>query len=415
LNGASETTQSSGRLQTGRAGNGLAICLMLINITNSIAMALIPIVNNELRDSFGLSAGKIGLLTAVCMLAFGLASIPAGVAAARWGGPTVLAGVLIFVAGSVIFALSSSYAGFLIGRLLQGAAGATIIPVANQLFHHHLGEKGQAKALGIFGSAHGVGVISALLILPSVQNAGGHRAVFLLTAGVSAALGLIALSQRPIRSRPADSDTQVTIVRTLREVAAVAVNRRMLLLAVVNIGVTAVIVGILTWTPPFLHDQRGTGTDVAAYLTAGVGVASLLGNIAGAAAMARWGKPFVLLSSLLLMMVFTGLAPVVPGAGLAVAFIVASAFLTLVMFPAILGSVPDIVSDSRQVGAASGFLNLSNLVGSFLSPWVFGLLLSQYGSTPGHKGYLAGYLWLALFPFLGSIAGAFYMRSRRRA
>jgi predicted MFS family arabinose efflux permease len=287
--------------------------------------------------------------------------------------------------------------------------------VANQLFHQHLGEKGQARALGIFGSAHGVGVIGSLLILPSVQNAGGHRAGFLLTAGISAALGLIALTQRPIRSRPAASDTRVTITRTLREVGAVALNRKMLLLAVVNIGVTAVIVGILTWTPSFLQYQRGTGSDMAAYLTAGIGVASLLGNIAGAAAMARWGKPFVLLSSLLLMMVSTALAPVMPGAGLAIACIVVSAFLTLVMFPAILGSVPDIVSDSRQVGAASGFLNLSNLVGSFLSPWVFGLLLNQYGSSAGHKGYLAGYLWLALFPFLGSIAGAFYMRTRRKA
>ena len=86
----------------------------------------------------------------------------------------------------------------------------------------------------------------------------------------------------------------------------------------------------------------------------------------------------------------------------------------MVLFPAILGSVPDIVPQARQVGAASGFLNLTNLVGTFLSPWVFGLLVSQYGAATGHHGYLAGYLWLALFPFVGTIAGVVYMRGRQR-
>ena len=34
--------------------------------------------------------------------------------------------------------------------------------------------------------------------------------------------------------------------------------------------------------------------------------------------------------------------------------------------------------------------------------------------SPG-CGYLAGYLWLALFPLFGSIAGAVYMATRRAA
>ena len=99
----------------------------------------------------------------------------------------------------------------------------------------------------------------------------------------------------------------------MRDVRSVATNRRILLLAVINIGVMAIVVGILAWTPPFLHDQRGASLAVAAYLTAGVGVAQMLGNIAGAAAMARWGKPFVLLIGMVVMMVATALAPLVPG------------------------------------------------------------------------------------------------------
>jgi MFS family permease len=76
--------------------------------------------------------------------------------------------------------------------------------------------------------------------------------------------------------------------------------------------------------------------------------------------------------------------------------------------------VPDIVPRAKHVGSASGFLNLTNLLGTLLAPWVFGILLDRYGAASGEGGYVAGYLWLAFFPFLGTIAGAVYMLSRPR-
>ena len=194
-----------------------------------------------------------------------------------------------------------------------------------------------------------------------------------------------------------------------------ATNRRLLLLAVINIGVMAIVVGILAWTPPFLHDQRGASLAVAAYLTAGIGVAQMLGNIVGAVAMARWGKPLVLLAGMVVMLIATALAPVVPGFVAVVACVVVAGFLTMVLFPAIMGSVPDIVRRRSQVGAASGFLNLTNLLGTLFAPWIFGVLLDSYGKGPEDGGYLAGYLWLALFPLLGSIAAVVYLSGRRAA
>jgi MFS family permease len=141
----------------------------------------------------------------------------------------------------------------------------------------------------------------------------------------------------------------------------------------------------------------------------------MLGNIAGAVAMARWGKPLVLLTGMVVMLIATALVPVVPGFAAAVACVVVAGFLTMVLFPAITGSVPDIVRRHARVGAASGFLNLTNLLGTLFAPWIFGVLLDGYGTGPADRGYLADYLWLALFPLLGSIAGAFYLAVRRTA
>ena len=85
-----------------RAGDGLAFCLMLVNVANSIAMSLVPIVRNQLQDEFSLSGAQIGLLTSVFMLAFGIGSIPAGVAVTRWGGRTLAAGVVSFMVSSFL-------------------------------------------------------------------------------------------------------------------------------------------------------------------------------------------------------------------------------------------------------------------------------------------------------------------------
>jgi predicted MFS family arabinose efflux permease len=410
----SEGPAAAGRLEEGRGADVLALCLMLFMVANSVAMSLLPIVQDALQKTFSFSSSQIGFLTSIFMLAFALGAIPMGLAASRWGGRVLILGALIFAVGSVVFALSASYGWFLAGRLLQGIGGSTVIPASNHLMAHAIAPRRQARALGMFGTGHGLGVVAALLIMPGVQAAGGYRAVFLLTAGIGVALALVATAQRHIRAgverRPGEG-----AMGLLREVGSVTANRRLLLLAVINIGVMAIVVGILAWTPPFLHDQRGASLAVAAYLTAGVGVAQMLGNIAGAIAMARWGKPAVLLAGMVVMMVATALVPLVPGFVPVVACVVVAGFLTMMLFPAIMGSVPDIVRRRSQVGAASGFLNLTNLLGTLFAPWIFGVLLDTYGKATGHSGYLAGYLWLAVFPLFGSIAGAGYLITHRVA
>ncbi len=304
---------AAGYLEEGRGADLLALCLMLFMVMNSVAMSLMPIVRDDLQSMFSFSSSQIGFLTAIFMLAFALGAIPMGLAAVRWGGRTLIAGALVLAVGSAVFAFSASYEWFLVGRVLQGIGGSTVIPVSNHLMAHTIAPQRQARALGIFGTGHGLGVVAALLIMPSVQAAGGYRAVFLVSAGIGLALAAVATAQRHIRARVEKGAGEATAAALLREVGSVAKNRRLWLLAVINIGVMAIVVGILAWTPAFLNDQRGASLAVAAYLTAGVGVAQMLGNIAGAAAMARWGKAFVLLSGMAVMLVATAMAPAGPG------------------------------------------------------------------------------------------------------
>jgi ACS family hexuronate transporter-like MFS transporter len=413
--GMNETIDYGASCITSRRGaDSLALSLMLFMAMNAITMSQMPVVTKELQDKFSFSGGEIGLLTSAFMVAFAIGAIPMGLAAARWGGCTVLAGAGVLMLGSIMFAFSSSYPLFLVARFLQGVGGATVLPVANPLMAQSISSRFHARCMGVFGSGWGLGVVLGLLILPSVDKAGGYRAVFLVSAAIAVVIALVGLAQKPVRARP-DHPEGVPSFRSLTGgVAAVATNRRVLLLCVINIGVSAIVSGLLAWTPSFLHDQRGASLAVAAYLSAGIGVAQLIGNPVGAASMAKWGKPFVLLVSLAVMFVVTALVPAGPGLVLPFVCVTIGGFLTMTVFPAIFGSVPDIVARPEQIGVATGFVSLSNLVGTLFAPWIFGVLLDAYGKGSGTHGYLWGYLLLALFPLLGTIAAVIYAATARK-
>ena len=402
-------------IDTRRGAVLLALDLLLFPLVASIALALMPIVTEELQDRFGLSASQIGLLTSIYMLTFALGGVPAGMAGARWGGRALLVGVGVLIGGSVVFAFSESYQGFLVGRLLQGLGASAFMPVASALIARNVHPRHHEWALGVFGCGHGFGVVAALLIMPSIQVAGGYRPVFLATAGIAVAITVVGLGHGLVRSLPRRAGVDVSLLSLVRAIGSMALNPWLLLLVVLNLGTTAVFAGVLTWTPSFLHDQHGTSLAVAAYLTAGLGVAQILGNAGGAVAMARWGKPFVLAAGMIVMLVATAVLPIAPGIATVFACVVVAGFLTMAVLPPILGSLPEIVPRIEQVGPALGFMNLTNLIATLLAPWLFGALLDAYGTGQGQEGFFWGYQLLALFALVGAIAGVVYATARRRA
>jgi len=392
-----------------------AFALTSFTVAASISMTLMPIVTSELQDRFGFSSSEIGLLTSVFMVTFAVGAVPMGLLGARWGGRALVAGGILLAGGLTLFAFCGSYPWFLVARLLQGLGASGFVPFGNALIAQNVRRRYQDRALGVFGCGTGVGTLAALLIMPSINTAGGYRAVFLTTAAIAVAFMLVAVGNRVVRSRPEDVGADVSFGGLMRGIAAIALNRRLFLLIMVNLGVTASVVGVLTWTPLFLHDQRGAGLAVAAYLTAGFGAAQILGSIGGAVAMNRWGKSFVLSVGTIVLLLAVALMPFAPGVVTVFSCVVVAGFITMALLPAVLGSIPEIVPGLEQVGPAGGFLNLTNLMSTLLAPWVFGVLLDAYGTDVGRRGYLWGYEFLAAFAVVGATGGVVYAVSSRRA
>ena len=85
--------RSPGRRPSGddRAGTDiLAASLMLLFSLTGVGLSVMPVIADQLQSAFQYSDSQIGLLTSVFMFALGATAIPAGLAAARLGGRSLL-------------------------------------------------------------------------------------------------------------------------------------------------------------------------------------------------------------------------------------------------------------------------------------------------------------------------------------
>lgn len=385
-----------------RGGDALALTLMTFYLLSTLTLALMAVVTTELQRRFGLTASQLGLLTSVFMFVYGAVGIPAGAFASRWGGRVLVVSCALFVAGSVTFGLSSSYPGFLVGRVLQGLGGGMVLPVSSPVIARFLAPEARNRGWGVFASGKGLGTLVSLLAMPGIASLGGYRAVFLVTAGMAVVIGAVALAQKPVRALPVAS-AEVTSLRAVgRTLAAVAVNRKVLLLGLFNAASLAVGTGVLIWTPDFLQGRHGSSAGVAAYLTAGLAVAQLIGAPTGAAAAIRWGRMPVITGSMVAMSVVAVMVPVVPGRALVFVMAALVGFFSLAYFSPRFAMIPEVVDGPEQVGPASGLINAVGFGISTFAPWLFGLVLDR------GLGYLTGYLVLAAFGFAGAVGSLFF-------
>jgi MFS family permease len=391
---------------TRRGADLLAVILMFVFATGAITLSLMPVVQNELSESAGLTNAQLGLLTTVFMAFYGVSGISSGIGAARWGGRLLGVCCGCFFLGSLIFGLSTSMPGFLVGRAIQGLGGGMVVATCSPVLAHALPPKWLGRAWGILGSGWGIGEVVALLVMPSIQNAGGYRAVFLTTAGLGLVLGVAAMSQRAVRARPSHPEGATTMRGLASAVGSVATNRKVLLLSFINAAALAIGVGILVWTPDFLQTIHGSPENVSLYLLAGLGVAQILGNPLGAIASERWGKYRVILGSMIPMVVVTALVGLMPGVPLAFVMVLLAGFFSMTYFPPMISYLPEVVAKPWQVGPATGLNTALGFAGSMLFPWFFGLLLDAGDSSQG--AYIAGYLMLAAFGLAAAVGMAFF-------
>ena len=130
----------------------------------------------------GLAMGIYGLTQAVLQL-------PLGIASDRFGRKRVIvAGLLVFAAGSLIAALAGTLAGLLAGRALQGAGAVSAAVTA--LLADQTRDVVRTKAMALVGASIGLMFAIALVAAPPLAARVGLPGLF----GLTCALALVGLA-----------------------------------------------------------------------------------------------------------------------------------------------------------------------------------------------------------------------------
>ena len=184
-------TQSPFTKKERRSVFGLASLYSVRMIGLFMVLPILVVYGQELPDA---SPALLGLALGIYGLTQALLQIPLGALSDRIGRkPVIVAGLLVFAAGSVLAAYASSVWWLVLGRALQGAgaiAGAVMALLADSTRSEQ-----RTKAMAIVGISIGASFAIALMLGPALAAWGGLRLVFLVTAGL-AVLGIVIIVWR---------------------------------------------------------------------------------------------------------------------------------------------------------------------------------------------------------------------------
>lgn len=138
----------------------------------------------------------IGLAMSVYGLTQAILQIPFGLLSDRFGRKKIIIiGLLIFSAGSMIAAVSTTIYGILIGRAIQGggAIAATVMALLADLTQ----EAHRTKAMAMIGASIGASFAIAITLGPIMAGYIGVKGIFWLTGGLSLLAILVVLFAVP--------------------------------------------------------------------------------------------------------------------------------------------------------------------------------------------------------------------------
>jgi MFS family permease len=142
---------------------------------------VLPVLSLYAADYSGSTTILLGTALGVYGLTQGLMQIPLGMLSDRMGRKTIIvAGMLLFLLGSIMAANAHSIYTLILGRALQGAGAvaSTIMALLSDLTT----EENRTRAMAAVGGSIGVSFALAMVIGPVVASYGGLSMIFWLTA-----------------------------------------------------------------------------------------------------------------------------------------------------------------------------------------------------------------------------------------
>jgi MFS family permease len=377
--------------------------IAIILVTAAIAMnymdrSTLAIGNLKIREEFGSSATAIGALGSAWALTYGLAQLPSGYLLDRVG-PKLLVGLSMIVWSLFQAAggLAGSYFQLMLSRIGLGATEAPCFPSATRSVSDWFDVKHRGTPSGVYTSGAYIGPTLAPPILTGLMLAFNWRVMFIVMglAGIAGAAiwFLIYRDPRSQALEPQDAEylranREAKSSVTLREWTSLFRFRAMWVLMLGAFCTGYITWMYQTWLPAYLEMQQHISIGKTGLLASVPLICAFFGALSGgwvSDRLVRGGMELIasrrlpLILGLLGSAVFTGLAAVATGAGMAVICIAISMFCMQFGITCKWILVTAITPQAYCASAASN-QNFAGFLGGTLSPVLTGFIVDVTGS-----------------------------------
>jgi len=356
-----------------RAGASLASLFGLRMLGLFLILPLLSVEAHKLAGGsnltlVGFALGAYGLTQAFLQIPFGMASD-------RWGRkPVIVAGLLLFAAGSFVAGAAHSIYVVIAGRALQGAGAVSSVVVA--LTADLTREQHRTKAMAMIGSTIGFAFALSLVISPVLYRWIGLSGVFYVTGLLSFIAIWLLLAVVPKAEHPARAEPPAHA----RDLPSLLMQPELMRL---NVGIFVLHVSQMAMfvvVPPMLVEA---GLALPAhwqfYLPVGLVSFVLMVPAVFYADRRNHHKSVLLATVLLLAAVEVGLAAapdrIMPLAGLMLAF-----FVAFNVLEALLPSLVSRIAPARARGTAIAVYNTTQTLGLFVGGVLGGWLAKHHGA-----------------------------------
>jgi MFS family permease len=323
----------------------------------------------------GTDPAKVGLALGMYGLTQAVLQIPCGLASDRWGRrPIVLIGLLLFVAGSVVCALSPDVFWITVGRAIQGS-GAISAAITAWIADATRDEV-RTRAMAMVGGSIGISFAVSLVAAPLLVGWWGLSGLFWTIACLGVASLAVARWFVPLAPRTGDRGMRAARPReVLLHGDLLRLNFGVFCLHLIQVSLFVVV-------PALLARLGGLDThDLWKVYLPVILVSFVLMVPAVFLAETRRAHRGALRASVVGLVVVLGLMPLAAHAYYGMVALLTCFFVMFNILEALQPSLVSRVAPKQYKGLALGFYNTSQAAGLFCGGALGGILASQVGSN----------------------------------